>query len=126
YYPTAHRLNRSCARRLGRNSVWSNYELISTMWFNEPNGECRSIENVPGIRRLDQRPLVPVDGEQPTGPRPFLANATMETDVRSDCLGCHSAASIGGEPLPPGKGTDFNFWLQLEVGAESGRGLSAA
>lgn len=126
YYPTAHRLNRSCARRLGRNSVWSNYELISTMWFNEPNHECRSIQNVPGIRRLDQRPLVPVDGQQPTGPRPFLANATMETDVRSDCLGCHSAASIGGEPLPPGKGTDFNFWLQLEVGAESGRGLSAA
>lgn len=124
HYPTAHRLNQRCARRLGRKSVWSNYELISTMWFNEPNGECRSIENVPGIRRLDQRPLVPVDGQQPTGPRPFLANSTMETDVRSDCLGCHSAASVTGQLPPPG--TDFNFWLQLEVGSEAGRGLGAS
>jgi hypothetical protein len=123
YYPTADQLNRACARRLGRKSVWSNYELISTMWFDEPNDVCRTIQNVPGIRRLLQRPLVPIAGEQPRGPRPFLANATMETDIRSDCLGCHSAASVTGQPPPPG--TDFNFWLQLEVGSEAGRGPSA-
>jgi hypothetical protein len=120
YYPTAHRLNQACARRLGRESVWSNYELISTMWYNEPNLECRTIEDVPGIMRLVQRPLVPISGEQPRGPRPFLANSTMETDIRSDCLGCHSAAAINVQEPPPG--TDFNFWLQLEVGSESGRG----
>jgi hypothetical protein len=123
YYPTAHQLNRACARRLGKKSVWSNYELISTMWFDEPNGVCRTIQNVPGVRRLLQRPLVPIAGQQPRGPRPFLANSTMETDIRSDCLGCHSAASVTGQPPPPG--TDFNFWLQLEVGSEAGRGPSA-
>jgi hypothetical protein len=119
YYPTAHRLNQACARRLGRESVWSNYELISTMWYNEPNLECRTIEDVPGIMRLVQRPLVPISGQQPRGPRPFLANSTMETDIRSDCLGCHSAAAINVQEPPPG--TDFNFWLQLEVGSETGR-----
>ena len=123
HYPTAHRLNQACARRLGRKSVWSNYELISTMWFNEPNRECRTIEDVPGIRRLLQRPLVPISGQQPRGPRPFVANSTMETDIRSDCLGCHSAAAINVQEPPPG--TDFNFWLQLEVGSETGRGTDA-
>ncbi len=120
YYPTADRLNKACARELGRKSVWSNYELISTMWYDEPNRACRTIQNVPGIMRLVQRPLVPISGEQPRGPRPFLANATMETDIRSDCLGCHSAAAINVPEPPPG--TDFNFWLQLEVGSEAGRG----
>ena len=121
YYPDAHRLNENCARRLGKESVWSNYQLISTMWYNEPNDVCRTVQNIQLTFRILQRPQVPIKGGLndlfPT--RPFIANSSMETDVRSDCMGCHSAAAVNGDQV----GTDFMYWLQLEVPAHTGRQL---
>jgi hypothetical protein len=126
YYPTAHRLNEACARQLGPKSVWSNYQLISTMYydFDNPLG-CRTIgefASKPGeTLRVLQRPLVPVGPGQDNpleAPRkPFLANSSMETDVRSDCMGCHSGATVKDAAGNNLVGTDFAYWLQLEVPA---------
>jgi hypothetical protein len=126
YYPTAHRLNEACARRLGPKSVWSNYQLISTMFYDLDNQlGCRTIgefASEPGrTLRVLQRPLVPVGPGQDNpleAPRkPFLANTSMETDVRSDCMGCHSGANVKDAAGNDGVGTDFAYWLQLEVPA---------
>ena len=126
YYPTAHRLNEACARQLGPKSVWSNYQLISTMFYDEDNHlGCRTIgefASEPGrTLRVLQRPLVPVGPGQDNpleAPRkPFLANTSMETDVRSDCMGCHSGANVTDVNGNDGVGTDFAYWLQLEVPA---------
>jgi len=126
YYPTANRLNEVCARQLGPKSVWSNYQLISTMFYDEDNQlGCRTIgefASEPGrTLRVLQRPLVPVGPGQDTSleaPRkPFLANTSMETDVRSDCMGCHSGATVKDAAGNNSVGTDFAYWLQLEVPA---------
>jgi hypothetical protein len=47
--------------------------------------------------------------------RPYLANTTMETYVRANCMGCHSNASVAGTRGSPG--TDLMYFLQLEVSA---------
>jgi hypothetical protein len=126
YYPTAHRLNEACARQLGPKSVWSNYQLISTMYYDLDNNlGCRTIgefASEPGrTLRVLQRPLVPVgpgqDNSLEAPRKPFLANTSMETDVRSDCMGCHSGANVKNADGNDGVGTDFAYWLQLEVPA---------
>jgi hypothetical protein len=126
YYPTAHRLNEACARQLGPKSVWSSYQLISTMFYDLDNElGCRTIgefASQPGeTLRVLQRPLVPVGPGQDNpleAPRkPFLANTSMETDVRSDCMGCHSGATVKDAAGNNSVGTDFAYWLQLEVPA---------
>jgi hypothetical protein len=79
------------------NSVWQNYELISTMWPTN-TGQC---EATPG---------------DPLGtPAPnFLANTTLETyiqgmvpNVSSNCIECHNNATMT-TPVP----SDFTFILQ--------------
>lgn len=116
YYASSQILNENCARRLGKRSVWANYQLISTMWYNEDFDQCRTVQNPQLTMRNIQRPQVPISGaEEDT--RPFLANTSMETDVRSDCMGCHSNAAVNNDQ----PGTDFNYWLELEVGGEGGR-----
>lgn len=126
YYPTANRLNKSCARQLGRKSVWSNYQLISTMYYDLDNDlGCRTIGELaarPGeTLRVLQRPLVPVgpgrDNPMEAPRKPFLANTSMETYVRSDCMGCHSGATVKDADGNDTVGTDFAYWLQLEVPA---------
>jgi len=126
YYPTADRLNKSCARQLGRKSVWSNYQLISTMYYDLDNDlGCRTIGELaarPGeTLRVLQRPLVPVgpgqDNPMEAPRKPFLANTSMETYVRSDCMGCHSGATVKDADGNDTVGTDFAYWLQLEVPA---------
>jgi hypothetical protein len=96
------------------------------MYYDEDNElGCRTIGELasePGrTLRVLQRPLVPVGPGQnnPTeAPRkPFLANTSMETDVRSDCMGCHSGASVQDAAGNNTVGTDFAYWLQLEVPA---------
>jgi len=77
-------------RGVNQNSVWANYQLISTMW--------------------------PTDPKQPFGaPAPtFLANTTLETyiqgtvpNVSSNCIECHNNATMT-VPVP----SDFTYVLQ--------------
>ena len=126
YYPTADRLNSACARQIGPKSVWSNYQLISTMYYDLDNDlGCRTIGEFaakPGeTLRVLQRPQVPVgpgqDNSMEAPRKPFLANTSMETDVRSDCMGCHSGATVKDADGNNLVSTDFAYWLQLEVPA---------
>ncbi|WP_261369981.1 hypothetical protein [Lysobacter antibioticus] len=80
-------------RSANANSVWANYELISTQWPTERNN--------------------PID---PTGnPAPnFLANATLETYIQgqtprvsSSCMDCHNDATMTN-----GLASDFTYLLQ--------------
>lgn len=82
------------------NSVWRNYELISTMWPTDP-GNCAA---VPGD---------PLGAPAPT----FMANTTLETylqksnppqpNVSSQCIECHNNATMT-VPVP----SDFTYILQ--------------
>ena len=71
-----------------RDTVWSNYQLISTQWRGSPNGE-----------------LFP-NGEVPR----FLTNVTLETyDQYSHggtCMGCHARATTLA-----GQDANFSFFL---------------
>lgn len=154
-------------------SVWSKYMLISTQWFNwwSTNksagapplpATCTDVAPImdsvaQGERahliRQDFLPTVPYTGrkmkihgqEQPL-PLPFLANTSMESYERSNCMGCHSKSALtnsnykgpDGKKAEPGKlppqgsqkdGTpntpkdayyfaDFMWWLSLEVPAD--------
>ena len=82
------------------NSVWKNYELISTMWPTNP-GNCAA---VPGD---------PLGNPAPT----FMANTTLETylqksnppqpNVSSQCIECHNnATTTAARP------SDFTYILQ--------------
>ncbi|HWF87374.1 MAG TPA: hypothetical protein VE980_22795 [Pyrinomonadaceae bacterium] len=82
---------------VNQNSVWQNYELISTMWPTN-TGQCMA---TPG---------------DPLGtPAPnFLANTTLETyiqgmvpNVSSNCIECHNNATMT-TPVP----SDFTYILQ--------------
>jgi hypothetical protein len=117
-YPTAHFWNQACARRLGARSTWSNYQLISTQWFSGPpdrSDVCTSGSASAATRAMIQ-PQVDITGDGQST-RPFLANTTMETYVRANCMGCHSNASVAGTSGSPG--TDLMYFLQLEVSAAS-------
>lgn len=78
-------------------SVWQNYELISTMWPTN-TGKC---EATPGV---------PLGTPAPT----FLANTMLETyiqgmvpNVSSNCIECHNNATMT-TPVP----SDFTYILQ--------------
>jgi hypothetical protein len=111
-YPTAYALNEACSSRLGHQSAWRNYELVSTQWFVSESDVCQS-----GSNSLDRdliKPQVDISGDGETT-RPFLGNTSMETYVRSSCVSCHSKATADGES--DGVGTDQMWWLRLEVAA---------
>ena len=96
-------VNSTCASSLG-SSVWANYELISTQWINS------SGDKVPTL------PVGPIDGS--TGEpkqRAYLANVTMESTERSNCLGCHNAGVISADDNPSQPSTDSMFWIAIEV-----------
>jgi hypothetical protein len=79
------------------NSVWQNYELISTMWPTN-TGQCQA------------NPGDPLGTPAPN----FLANTTLETyiqgmvpNVSSNCIECHNNATMT-TPVP----SDFTYVLQ--------------
>lgn len=80
-------------RNANANSVWANYELISTQWPTERNN--------------------PIDPSGTPAPN-FLANATLETYIQgqtarvsSSCMDCHNDATMTN-----GLAADFTYLLQ--------------
>jgi hypothetical protein len=82
------------------NSVWQNYELISTMWPTNSGSTCAA------------KPGDPLGAPAPT----FLANTTLETylqstspapNVSSQCILCHNNATMT-TPVP----SDFTYILE--------------
>ena len=49
--------------------------------------------------------------------KPFLANTTMESYERSNCMGCHAKSKAGGSSEGGDYSTDFMYWLKYEVAA---------
>jgi hypothetical protein len=114
-YPTAHLLNRACARQLGWWSTWRNYQLISTQWFDSPSDVCQTGSTPSPRDSILPQVNIPVEGDDEPTTRPFLANTSMESYVRANCMGCHTNASVDGMQGSPG--TDLMYFLQLEVSA---------
>lgn len=90
-------VNATCATSLG-SSVWANYELVSTQWINASNTKV---------------PQLPVGHNG--GQRAYLANTSMESTERSNCLGCHNVGVISAADNPKQYSTDSMFWIALEV-----------
>lgn len=77
-YPTAYALNVACAKRLGHQSTWRNYQLVSTQWFFGKSDVCQS-----GSTEVDRTLIVPqvdISGDGKTT-RPYLGNTSMEIYV---------------------------------------------
>ena len=80
-------------RKIVKNSVWANYELVSTQWPTDPNSVS----------------------DQTGKPAPtFLANTTLETYIQgkvpqtsSNCIACHNNAA-----QTSGMFSDFTYLLQ--------------
>jgi hypothetical protein len=119
-YPEAAVWNTACQAAIGPNSVWGNYGLISSQWGTSgiPAG-CSNVAalisgNAFGGSVNDNLILPKV--ATGTQMKSLLANTSMESYDRSNCIGCHSKAHItnsAGNPVS----TDFMYFLQLQVSA---------
>lgn len=114
-YPDAYAQNQACSAALGPQSVWSNYQLISTQWINQGSMTCQNGVAAPGRSRdaLFPQVFLLADGAEPQL-RPYLGNSTMESYGRPNCIGCHIRASIKNA-ANNGLSTDLMYWLQLEA-----------
>lgn len=91
-------------RTVNPNSVWANYELISTQWPSAaPKPDCQ------------------ISATNPLGsPAPsFLANATLETFIQgtvpqasSSCMACHGNAATHVTESPRTTFADFTYLLE--------------
>jgi len=115
-YPTAYAQNNTYAELLGDESVWSNYQLISTQWFDfeTPQVGCANAapEFASNSSRTLQRPQVAVTSPEGST-RPLLGNSSMESYERSNCNACHSKSTItqaSGKVL----NADFVYWIPVE------------
>ncbi|WP_413793495.1 MULTISPECIES: cytochrome C [unclassified Pseudomonas] len=90
-------------RTVNPQSVWANYQLISTQWPSDPPKNCQ------------------VSAANPLGsPAPlFLANATLETYIQgtvpqasSSCMACHGNAATHVTESPRTSFADFTYLLE--------------
>lgn len=116
-YPTADQWNNTFAGLLGDQSVWSNYQLVSTQWFVFPTPPVGCANAAPefadsNTSRPLQRPQIAVSS--PEGQtRPFLGNSSMESYERSNCNACHGKSTVkqqSGEI----RYMDFVYWIAVE------------
>lgn len=112
-------------------SPWSNYDLISTQWTTGLPSDCSTnvqdlvFSNTAGtlIQPTDIHPHTPVTGKDASSPtglsqRSFMANTSMESYERSNCLGCHSKSTVvEKQGTVDASGTDFVYFLGVEVSA---------
>jgi hypothetical protein len=118
-YPEAAVWNSACQTALGPSSVWSNYSLISSQWGTSgiPAGCSNVAAMISGSQfqggvtdSLIDPKITTADSQM----KSLLANTSMESYDRSNCIGCHSKANFNnsaGTPLS----TDFMYWLELQV-----------
>jgi hypothetical protein len=118
------------------NSVWANYELISTQWMKKDFAEdpaARECENVSrevfqyqnGSGYVALKAEIEPKPECLGGNQPVLGNTSMESYQRSNCLGCHSKSTTGAgnvdDIFKNHASTDFIYWLKLEVPQSAGK-----
>lgn len=118
-YPSAYAQSESCASALG-SSVWSNYVLISTQWFTgftaDQKKTCANYATtVAPFSASDQyAPQVKLVSSDGTRTVPYLANTSMESYERSNCMGCHTNALVNKNGSVS---TDLMYFMMLEVPA---------
>lgn len=118
-YPEAAVWNAACQTAIGSASVWDNYSLISSQWGTAaiPAGCSNVAAMISGSMfqggvndNLVDPKITTANGQM----KSLLANTSMESYDRSNCIGCHSKAHItntAGTALS----TDFMYWLELQV-----------
>ncbi len=116
-YPEAAAWNTACQAAIGPASVWANYSLISSQWGTSaiPAGCANVAARIFSGGGVNDALILP-DVATGTQMKSLLANTTMESYDRSNCIGCHSKASVtnnAGAALS----TDFMYFLQLQVSA---------
>jgi hypothetical protein len=85
--PVTNVVNQVFRRFLGSNSVWSNYQLISTQWPVSSNGTLLQESLLASFNNL-----YPLNADCPF-PVDHAANVTSETYAQSfSCIGCHYTA----------------------------------
>jgi hypothetical protein len=113
-YPEAAVWNTACQTAIGTASVWGNYSLISSQWGTSaiPAG-CADVASMISSGSVNDNLILPkVDAGGAM--KSLLANTTMESYDRSNCIGCHSKGTFkntAGTSLR----TDFMYWLELQV-----------
>lgn len=107
-------VNTGCKEQMA-GTVWANYDLISTQWFASEfpttcGNQSAKVYDGKNVQAADLRPQVTLaDGKQV----PYLANTSMESYERSNCMGCHSKSLGAGSAS--GQSADFVYYLMLEV-----------
>lgn len=136
---SAARWNKDCHDAIAAagngNSVWANYELISTQWMKKDFAEdpaARECQNVSrdvfqfsnGTGSVALKSEIEPKPQWAGGNQPVLGNTSMESYERSNCLGCHlkSTTGIGGVDTIYNNhaSTDFMYWVKLEVPQSAG------
>lgn len=121
-YPTAYSQTQACNQATGSSSVWSNYVLISTQWFtaftSDQKTNCQNEATTVspnGKTIADYAPQVTLtaSGSSPQTV-PYLANSSMESYERSNCMGCHTNALVNKNS---NISTDLMYFMMLEVPA---------
>lgn len=130
-YPTAYSQTQACNQAAG-SGVWSNYVLVSTQWFtgfsSSQRSTCANLSaTVNPFNSSDQyAPQVTLKSGSATQTVPYLANSSMESYERSNCMGCHSNALVNKSSSVS---TDLMYFMMLEVPAapvNQGGGSTAA
>ena len=133
-YISSARWNRECHNAIAAagsgNSVWNNYELISTQWMtmdfadNPAARECQNvsrdvIQYQSGSAYVALKLEIEPRPESEGGKQPVLGNTSMESYQRANCLGCHAKSTTGSGDVDNifknHASTDFMYWLKLEV-----------
>jgi hypothetical protein len=105
---TAHQiagLNEEVHNRLPRESKWRFYDLIGTVWGNDPRPQCLEADSPVPCDIPPAADTSTFNLQEPSG-SPLLSNTSLETFKQNvSCFGCHNAqfpgefASIaGGSP----------------------------
>lgn len=121
-YSSAAQQSAACNQATG-SSVWSNYTLISTQWFTslDSSTSCANAASTvsPNSKAIKTyAPQVTLTGSVPSAqnPVPYLANTSMESYERANCMGCHSKAVINAQDNTS-PNTDMMYFIMLEVPA---------
>lgn len=118
-YPFAYSQTQACNKATG-SSVWSNYVLVSTQWFTaftkDQKSACQNnaTEVNPFNASSEYAPQVTLKEGSDKRVVPYLANSSMESYERANCMGCHTNALVKkGSSVS----TDFMYFMMLEVPA---------
>ena len=105
--------NANCSGKAS--GAWTNYQLITTQWttgIDNTKDNVASQIKPGGQNILPQTSVLGADGLT----RSYLANTSMESYERSNCLGCHSKSINTEDPnTTPNFSTDFVYFLGVEV-----------